>query len=132
MNRRGSGKNGARPIIRFRSMLLGILLVGGFIAGPLLMVWKQVYITSTSWNMGSMTDSLTVLNREIAALRMQCEYLSSNRRIEKIARGSLGLDYPTSEQIVIVRIPDGYRMAQTGWPHGLFVFLRKSLFGDRG
>jgi cell division protein FtsL len=113
-------------------MLRGIALVAVFTAGPLLMVWKQVYITSTSWNIEHMTDSLTVLNREIATLRLQCEHLSSNRRIEKIARRSFGLDYPSSDQIVIVRVPDKRLMAQTGWSHDLFVFLRKSLFGDRG
>jgi cell division protein FtsL len=132
MKRKQSSTAGSTPIFRFRSMLLGVALLAVLISGPLLLVWKQVYINSVSMKMDQKSDSLALCAKEIAALRLECEHLSSNERIERIARSSLGLDYPTSEQIVIVTVSDGRRLAVAGWPQELIAFLRKSFWGDRG
>ena len=37
-----------KPIIRFRSMLLWVAMLSIMISGPLLAVWKQVYIGTAS------------------------------------------------------------------------------------
>jgi len=95
-----------RPIVRLRSMLLGAVGTAFLISGPLLMVWKQVYLTSTSVQINKMTDSLAVLSREIASLRLRCERLSSKERIEAISQRSLGLDYTSADNIVIVKVPE--------------------------
>jgi len=132
MRRKRTRQSGSGPIMRFRSMLLGITIIAGLIAGPLLMVWKQVYITSTSVRMERMTDSLSVFTKEIATLRLKCERLSSNERIEKIARKKLHLEYPTSQQIVIIKVPEKERIFSASWPQELLAFFRKSLLKDRG
>ena len=122
----------AVPIFRFRSMLLGIVILGAAISGPLLLVWKQVYINSVSLKMERKNDTLTVLRREIAGLELQCQQLASNARIEGIARTSLGLEYPTSEQIVILKVSDTRHATVGGWTQNLLAFLKKSIRGDRG
>jgi cell division protein FtsL len=122
----------ATPIIRFRSMLAGVSIIAVLITGPLLMVWKQVYITSTSITIEKMTDSLNVLNKHIAELKLKGEWLSSNDRIEHIAKQSLGLDYPSSEQIVIIKVPKNEKLAQVNWPRELASFIKRSLFGENG
>ncbi|MBN1758236.1 MAG: cell division protein FtsL [Chitinispirillaceae bacterium] len=120
------------PIFRFRSMLLGISLLAVLISGPLLLVWKQVCINSLSLKMEYTNDTLAMCNKKIDSLRLKCEYLSSNERIERIARSSLGLDYPTPEQIVIVRVGERRGFTAAGWTQGVLAFLRKSLFGESG
>jgi len=120
------------PIFRLRSMILGIAIVSALIAGPLLMVWKQVYITSTSLKLEKMSDSLTVYTKEITRLNLKVQRLSSNERIERIARSSLGLDYPVSDQIVIVEVPHSRMEKLCGWSQELVTFIKKSLWGDRG
>ena len=132
MRKKRSSPSAGTPIIRFRSMLLGIVLLSVLISGPLLLVWKQVCINSLSLRMEHTGDTLAVYAREIASLRLKAEYLSSNGRIERIARSSLGLEYPTPEQIVIVKVDENRRFAAAGWPHGVLAFLRKSLFGESG
>lgn len=120
------------PIFRLRSMILGIAIVSALITGPLLMVWKQVYITSTSLKLEKMSDSLTGYAKEITRLRLKAERLSSNERIEHIARSSLGLDYPVSDQIVIIEVPNSHMAKIGGWSQGIVAFIKKSLWGDRG
>ena len=120
------------PIFRFRSMLLGITLLAVLISAPLLLVWKQVCSNSLSLQMEKANDSLAVYTKKIDALRLRCEYLSSNERIERIARTSLGLDYPTPEQIVIVRVGERRGFAAAGWTQEVLAFLRRSLFGESG
>ena len=132
MKNRRSATAASAPIFRFRSMLLGIAVLAVVISGPLLLVWKQVCINSLSLKMDRTADTLAVRAKEIASLRLRCEYLSSNERIERIARSSLGLEYPSSEQIVIVKVDDNRHFAASGWTQGVIAFLRKSLFGESG
>ena len=124
-------RTSSKPIIRFRSMLLGVTTVALLISVPLLLVWKQVSITSSSMRIDKMNDSLATLSHEIAMLRLKCERLSAQERIERIARTKLGLDYPAAERIVIIKLPgegDGRRVE---WPHELAAFLKRSLRGAR-
>jgi hypothetical protein len=90
------------PLVRLRFMAAGLAVVVLLIAGPLLLVWKQAYISSTALRLEAMTDTLTVQNRQIAVLRFRCEQLSRNERIERVARTALRLEYPLSDRIVIV------------------------------
>ena len=120
-----------RPLIRLRSMLGGTTVIAVLIAGPLLLVWKQVYLTSASIRLQRMTDSLSVLSREITTLRLRCERLSSKERIEYIAQTALGLEHPAAERIFIVKIPAGAAGHKMEWPREIVAFLKKSLRGDR-
>ena len=121
-----------RPVIRFRSMMLGTAAISALIACPLLMVWKQVYFTSSSLRIDKMTDSLMILSREIETLRLRCERLSSKDRIETIARTRLGLDHPAADRIVIIRIPSDATGSGIVWSREFMAFLKRSFRGDRG
>jgi cell division protein FtsL len=120
----------AAPIIKFRSLLFGIIIVAVVISGPLLLVYKQVYITSTSKTIEKTNDSLLQNNRMLAELQLRCERLASNDRIERIARKSLDLEYPGAEQIVIVKVPRSERILSRTWPQDLAAFIKRSLFGE--
>jgi cell division protein FtsL len=93
-------------------MATGLMTVLLCIAGPLLLVWKQAYIASTSMRIEAMTDTLSALNREIATLQFLRDRLSSNERIERVARAMLKLDYPSSDRIMI--IPVGEKSGNRG------------------
>lgn len=102
MRTAGERKERIGPIVRFRSMAAGIVVVMGVIAVPLALVWKQSYITRASVRIEVMADTLSACNKRIAVLRLDLERLSRTERIEHFAREKLNLDYPTSDQIVIV------------------------------
>ena len=125
-------KNTAKPIIRFRLMMLWVVLLAVLVSGPLVVVWKQVYINDASLQMDSMADSLVVLKKEIAALHLESERLSGIERIETLAREKLQLHYPSSGQIVIVKIHDTDREHRGHNPLELLAFLRKAIAGDNG
>jgi cell division protein FtsL len=119
-----------KPIIKFRMLAAGSAAVALLIAGPMLVVWKQVYINAASMKLEAMNDSLTQMQREIATLRLSCERLSATGRIESFARSVLQLDYPVSSQIEIVRTA----APQRGFMHGAFDFmalLKKTVSKDK-
>jgi len=96
-----------KPLIRLRFMLIGLVLLALAISGPLLVVRKQVYITDVSMKMNALSDSLNMLNKEIATLQLTAEQLSANGRIEEFARTARNLEYPSVNQIVIVKMKHG-------------------------
>jgi hypothetical protein len=51
-----------------------------------------------------MADTVSTLNRQIATLQLLRDRLSSNERIERVARTLLGLDYPSSDRIAIIPV----------------------------
>lgn len=120
------------PVVRLRFMLIGIVLLVAAMSGPLLLVWKQSHINQVSIELENMNDTLEALDREIASLRLECEKLSSTARIERLAREALSLDYPSSDQIVII---DGGEVGQGLEGSGidrLFAWVRRSISGERG
>jgi cell division protein FtsL len=92
------------PVVRVRLMAVVLAAVTLGIAGPLALVWKQAYIASTSLRIEAMTDTLSALNRQIATLQLLRDRLSGNERIERVARTLLGLEYPSSDRIVIIPV----------------------------
>ncbi len=101
------------PIVRVRFMLIGLAILGLIISGPLLIVTKQVYITNVSMKMNEQSDTLKVLDKEIAALQHDVERLSDNSRIETVARHHCKLEYPNVNQIVIVKMKSGSDKVET-------------------
>jgi len=121
---KGDGADGvAQPVVRFRSVLIGICVLAVCMAGPLVLVWTQSYINQVSLRLESKTQALAAVNSEITALGLECGRLSATARIERIAR-SKGLEYPVSGQIEVweVRIP------RSG-EGGLFAYLKQTFFG---
>ena len=104
------------PVLRLRQLVTGILCVVILIIWPMFMVWKQIYIRNISIRESALSDSLIVLSKETATLRLYNEKLFSTQRIESIARKAIGLDYPTSEQIVVIR--EGKRALRREAPGG--------------
>lgn len=120
------------PVIRVRFMGLWVALLVALISGPLLAVWKQVYINDTSIKINKLSDSLSVLQKEIATLQFTCEQYSSTERIEKIARSNLHLDYPLSSQIVVIGLENQNRYKISDTPREILAYLKKSIIRDRG
>jgi cell division protein FtsL len=102
-NSRGAEESVVEPVIRMRSIFIGICVLVVCIAGPLVLVWKQSYINKVSIRHNGKVEALAVLNREIAALRVESVRLSSNDRLERIAR-SRGLDYPALAQLEVIEV----------------------------
>lgn len=119
------------PLLRMRHIPGIIAGVAILVLGPLLVVWKQVYITEVSMKRSELTDTLIVLSKEAAQFRFAVEKLSNTGRIESIARERLGLEYPGAGQIVIIkpRTPDKTRSDKEG---NFFAILRRSLTHVRG
>jgi cell division protein FtsL len=92
------------PVVRVRLMAAGLAAVTIGIAGPLTLVWKQAYIASASMRIEAMNDTVSALNRQIATLQLLRDRLSSNERIERVAHTLLGLEYPSSDRIVIIPV----------------------------
>lgn len=118
------------PLLRLRSMLAGMLFIVVMISGPLVLVWKQVYINSASLHMDSMRRSLDTLQKEITMLKLSSTRLSSADRIERIAREKLHLEYSSTSQIYVVHVPKS-----RGGLHqrsvDIVTFFRKMITGER-
>ena len=123
--------NSSQPIVKLRFIVGMVALLALVISGPMLIVWKQVYINSSSRKMEKMSDSLQVLSRDIATLRMSCEQLSSTERIQAFARENLGLDYPSSNQIEIVELNSRKNSSRNIIGECISAFKR-SVLKDRG
>jgi cell division protein FtsL len=117
-----------RSIVTATFFILFAVLIATY---PLIMVGTQVYITSAALKQESVADSIAVLRRETARLRMEVERLSSTGRIETICHGALGLEYPLSENIVIIgAVQDRRQVRRSGWR--LLTVIKRSLHGGRG
>jgi len=123
---KGKSKNSdtAQPVIRLRSVLIGICALAVCMVGPLVLVWTQSYINQVSLRIESKTETLAAVNSEITTLRLDCGRLSETARIERIAR-SRGLEYPVSGQIEVWEV----RTPRSG-DSGLFAYLMQTFFGS--
>jgi cell division protein FtsL len=119
-----------QPVMRLRSMFIGLCVLVVCIAGPLVLVWRQSYINQVSIRLESRADSLAALNREITLLNLERGRLSSAPRVERIAR-SQGLDYPASKQIEVLSVKMPRQKNETGIA-GFWVRIRQSFFGESG
>lgn len=119
------------PLMRLRHLAGVAMFIAAFTAVPLLVVWKQVYINNVSIRYTALCDSLVVLNKEATSLKLISERQWATERIESIARNRLGLEYTTSDQIVIVN-PDANPQVQPAiGGSGFFAVLKKSIFPDK-
>jgi cell division protein FtsL len=121
----------AVPVLKLRQLVAGILFVVVLIIWPMFMVWKQIYITDVSIKESTLADSLTRLSKEAATLRMYNEKLAGTQRIESIARAAVGLEYPTSAQIVVIRETRKDLRRQEGG-NGFLAILRRTFSRERG
>lgn len=121
-----------KPVVKFRLVIAGVAVLALLISGPLIAVWKQVYINNTSLQMDEISDSLIVLKKQIALLTLEYERLAGTERIEKLAKEKLNMNFPTSNQITIVKIKDKSKDSWLYTPKGLLAILRKTFIGDKG
>lgn len=113
------------PVLKLRYVVAGVLIVGSVIAGPLLVVRKQVYLRDLAIRREHLNDSLTAANRCAAELNIEVRRLSSQHRIERLAREQLDMEYPESHQIVIVE--DDHGRGGRGGNDGFMAVLKRSL-----
>lgn len=102
------GDKGTRvqPVVRLRSVFLGVCVLALCMAGPLVLVWMQSYINQVSLRLEGKAKTLDAVNREITELGLERGRLSATPRVERIAR-RMGLEYPASGRIEVwdVRAP---------------------------
>ncbi len=132
MNNRPKEQNHREaPLLKVRHLAGMSALIALLIAGPLGIVWKQVYITQTSVRQNRLADSLALLSKQVAQLRLSVEKLSSTSRIESIARQCLSLDYPSAGQIVIMN--QGFRKdTATVARNNYIAILKRSITRGKG
>ena len=119
------------PVLRLRVLIIGIVCIAFLIIWPLFMVSKQIFITDLSMRESALADSLSLAGRELAALRLYNEKLSSTARIETITREHRGLEYPVAGQIIVIR--ENRNNAGDGKKGmGFFTFIKKPFFHGRG
>jgi cell division protein FtsL len=119
---------GLRPVIRLRIALVAVCTVACAIAGPLLMVRKQVHLRNLAIRRERLADSLHVCNREVGELVLRVQALTAPQRIEHVARDRLGMDYPSPSRVVIVETRS-QRPARAG--RGILMLLRRALKQER-
>jgi hypothetical protein len=119
------------PVLRLRELSIGIVCVVILIMWPLFMVWKQIYIANMSVRDAALSDSLVTLNKQYAGLRLYSERLASTERIESIGRTCLGLEYPASGRIIVIREGGRAASVQEKQP-GFFAVLRKTVSRQKG
>lgn len=117
------------PVVRY--FIYAAILVTIFVMFPLSLVWKQVYINTISLRQDALKDSLAVLQKEVSTLTIMAEQLSSTERIEQIAEESLGLDYPSSKEIVVVR-PKKKKENSFILSSPFWTVLKKSITPEKG
>jgi cell division protein FtsL len=123
----------AEPVIRARVIVGAMVVVGVLVVGPLFAVWKQVHIRNQAIRKESLSAVLSDKRSEVTKLQLTIETLSKSERIESIGLTRLGLVYPVSAQIVVVRPqPSRSAMATMLAQWDFFAVLRKSLVRDRG
>ena len=105
------------PLVRLRQLIMVIAGIAAIFSIPLLLVWKQTYIRGSSVRLEAMADTLSAFDKELSFLRLKSERLSNTERIESFARVSLGLDYPSSDRMVIVSL-DKENNGPSGKPGG--------------
>ena len=119
------------PVLKLRQLIAGTVCVAFLIIWPLFMVSKQIFITDLSMRESALADSLSAAGKELAALRLYNEKLSSTARIEAITRKHRGLEYPAAAQIVVIR--ETRNSAANGKKGtGFFTFIKMPFFRGRG
>lgn len=122
----------ASKIVGVVRYFIAVLLVLGIaVVLPLLVVWKQAFITGLSMRRDQLVDSLTVLQHEAVQLDAMARRLAGTGRIERIARESLGLDYPRSKKIVVVH-PEQSPPQHAGLNSPFWALLCRSLVREKG
>jgi cell division protein FtsL len=129
--RLGSAAPAASPVLKLRQLVAGIFFVIILIIWPMFMVWKQIYITNVSIKESALSDTIMTLSKQSATLRICNEKLASTQRIESIARSSVGLEYPTSAQIIVIREMRGLRRQHSAG-NGFLAILRRTFSRERG
>jgi cell division protein FtsL len=114
------------PVLRFSHLVIAAAFVLLIITMPMFMVWKQIKVTNIAVRESALSDTLSVLSKEIASLRLYNEHLASTERIETIMRANRGLDYPSSQQIVVVR--EGNSASVAASSHSNFMAILKKTF----
>lgn len=92
-----------QPVMRLRSMFIGLCVLATSIAIPLSLVWKQSYINQASIRLEYRADTLARLDREMTALSLEHGKLSAAPRIERIAR-TRGFEYPLASQLEVLDV----------------------------
>ena len=85
--------------VRVSHVTVGVMLL---MAVALVYVWFQVNITKMNYEIARQIQIQERLIEEQRQLKVEIEVLESPRRIESIAKESLKMRYPASNQVVLL------------------------------
>jgi len=87
-----------RPQLLPMFVFLGLLL-----AVSLFIVWSRLQVVNLDYDISSLEGELRTLQQQSQQLSLEVASLNRPDRIMALAKRELGLDYPTSRQIISVR-----------------------------
>lgn len=85
-----------------KTLALGLVIMGLFIAELLFYTWCRVQSIQTRYEISELKVEQKRLAAHQDSLKIELARLKSPKRIAKIAKQQLGLIAPTSEQLIII------------------------------
>lgn len=67
---------------------------------------RYAYISQLKYDLGTDMNTVEELSQERQRLMLDLEQIKDSGRIEEIAKKELGLQYPTEQQVIYVRVGD--------------------------
>ncbi|UCD85014.1 MAG: cell division protein FtsL [Deltaproteobacteria bacterium] len=86
-----------------KTLLSPLLVIALLLASSLFHVWSQLQILKLGYQLSQATAVHEGLSQENAQARLEVATLKAPERIEGIARGTLGLNIPQPEQIIVIK-----------------------------
>ncbi len=86
-----------------KAVLLSLTAAALLLASSLFHVWSQLRVFKLGYQLSQASAIHEGLSQENAQLRLEVATLKSPQRIEKVARGTLGLNLPRPEQIIVIK-----------------------------
>lgn len=93
-----SKRSGVGKALLFPLVAIALLLVSS-----LFHVWSQLQVLKLGYQISQASAIHKGLSQENAQARLEVATLKSPERIEKVARGTLGLNLPQPEQIIVIK-----------------------------
>ena len=99
----GRGKDREIPLVR------AALWAGLIALSALALVWPHLEMVKLGYELTRLEAERDRLIQERRVLRVEVAALRQLDRVESIARGKLGMEFPGPDQIVYVKVPPGDR-----------------------
>jgi len=97
--KRKKGKRSRQMVRQFRAVGASLAVAAVMLSCTLFYVWTRHQVTNWGYKISEAADQQNALRQTNRELRLETASLRSPRRVEKIARKELGLDFAKPGQI---------------------------------